>query len=135
MLSYVAYLLYRCVIFFNDAATTEIYTLSLHDALPICDLEAARDLIEEQHHLVERQPVLGAQPAGEVGAVQALHREVRHRRVGPRQLEHAHDVRRLEPRRDRHLAVEALEQRGARGRTRVEKLDRRGSAVAARRLV
>src|SRR2546430_4953451 len=27
--------------FFNDTATTEIYTLSLHDALPIC---------EEQHH-------------------------------------------------------------------------------------
>src|SRR3712207_8345193 len=25
------------VFFFNDAATTEIYTLSLHDALPICD--------------------------------------------------------------------------------------------------
>src|SRR2546430_15643064 len=25
--------------FFNDTATTEIYTLSLHDALPICDLE------------------------------------------------------------------------------------------------
>src|SRR5438067_9149869 len=24
--------------FFNDAATTEIYTLSLHDALPICDV-------------------------------------------------------------------------------------------------
>src|SRR5437867_11224691 len=24
-------------IFFNDTATTEIYTLSLHDALPICD--------------------------------------------------------------------------------------------------
>jgi len=22
--------------FFNDTATTEIYTLSLHDALPIC---------------------------------------------------------------------------------------------------
>src|SRR5256885_12369004 len=32
--------------FFNDTATTEIYTLSLHDALPICDrraLVAARD--------------------------------------------------------------------------------------------
>src|SRR3712207_7167435 len=27
--------------FFNDTATTEIYTLSLHDALPIC---AARDV-------------------------------------------------------------------------------------------
>src|SRR3712207_7850070 len=24
------------IFFFNDAATTEIYTLSLHDALPIC---------------------------------------------------------------------------------------------------
>src|SRR5256885_17108830 len=31
--------------FFNDTATTEIYTLSLHDALPICLLQAlhARD--------------------------------------------------------------------------------------------
>src|SRR5690242_21127603 len=27
--------------FFNDTATTEIYTLSLHDALPICRLIAA----------------------------------------------------------------------------------------------
>src|SRR5438874_11195128 len=25
-----------CLFFFNDPATTEIYTLSLHDALPIC---------------------------------------------------------------------------------------------------
>src|SRR3712207_9198517 len=25
----------KCVFFFNDTATTEIYTLSLHDALPI----------------------------------------------------------------------------------------------------
>ena len=25
-----------CFFFFNDPATTEIYTLSLHDALPIC---------------------------------------------------------------------------------------------------
>ena len=24
------------IFFFNDTATTEIYTLSLHDALPIC---------------------------------------------------------------------------------------------------
>src|SRR3712207_7222792 len=28
--------------FFNDTATTEIYTLSLHDALPICPRRAAR---------------------------------------------------------------------------------------------
>src|SRR5688572_31917073 len=29
--------------FFNDTATTEIYTLSLHDALPICNLASAFD--------------------------------------------------------------------------------------------
>src|SRR3712207_8121721 len=28
-------------VFFNDTATTEIYTLSLHDALPICALVVA----------------------------------------------------------------------------------------------
>src|SRR2546427_6285417 len=28
--------------FFNDTATTEIYTLSLHDALPICVIRSAR---------------------------------------------------------------------------------------------
>src|SRR5258708_16591364 len=32
----------RFVFFFNDTATTEIYTLSLHDALPISCLRAAR---------------------------------------------------------------------------------------------
>src|SRR2546425_4975093 len=30
--------------FFNDTATTEIYTLSLHDALPICGGRRARPL-------------------------------------------------------------------------------------------
>src|SRR6202171_6683283 len=30
--------LFLLVFFFNDTATTEIYTLSLHDALPISDL-------------------------------------------------------------------------------------------------
>src|SRR6266700_4385653 len=42
--------------FFNDTATTEIYTLSLHDALPISDDAAgafARDVA--QHPLGERQ--------------------------------------------------------------------------------
>src|SRR3712207_8335698 len=34
--------------FFNDTATTEIYTLSLHDALPICRAAGARD--EGRHH-------------------------------------------------------------------------------------
>src|SRR2546425_8830194 len=29
------YVFFSCLFFFNDTATTEIYTLSLHDALPI----------------------------------------------------------------------------------------------------
>src|SRR3712207_6936813 len=35
--------------FFNDTATTEIYTLSLHDALPISDTDIAglRDLLSQ----------------------------------------------------------------------------------------
>src|SRR5258708_38957692 len=37
--------------FFNDTATTEIYTLSLHDALPICSLFAclASARLAERH--------------------------------------------------------------------------------------
>src|SRR5574340_1774653 len=31
--------------FFNDTATTEIYTLSLHDALPICDYLARKQVL------------------------------------------------------------------------------------------
>ena len=31
--------------FFNDPATTEIYTLSLHDALPICALACTRSCL------------------------------------------------------------------------------------------
>src|SRR5437016_7935266 len=37
----------RCIsviFFFNDTATTEIYTLSLHDALPISSREGRREL-------------------------------------------------------------------------------------------
>src|SRR3712207_7952298 len=37
--------------FFNDTATTEIYTLSLHDALPIYALEHARLLSAESLRL------------------------------------------------------------------------------------
>src|SRR3989442_5458478 len=35
LLHYLHLLRYSCFFFFNDTATTEIYTLSLHDALPI----------------------------------------------------------------------------------------------------
>src|SRR5256885_11680705 len=39
--------------FFNDTATTEIYTLSLHDALPICALGS-----------LEKRPAAGKRRAG-----------------------------------------------------------------------
>src|SRR3712207_7636103 len=35
MLSYEPHRIFVVIFFFNDTATTEIYTLSLHDALPI----------------------------------------------------------------------------------------------------
>ena len=43
------------VFFFNDTATTEIYTLSLHDALPICKceqvyLQAISSVFESVNH-------------------------------------------------------------------------------------
>src|SRR5438067_12169016 len=46
--------------FFNDTATTEIYTLSLHDALPILDVGAVGDAVvgDAPVELVERHPQL-----------------------------------------------------------------------------
>src|SRR3712207_8644622 len=37
---------YLCFFFFNDTATTEIYTLSLHDALPILTIKLGIALAE-----------------------------------------------------------------------------------------
>src|SRR5256885_6792542 len=54
--------------FFNDTATTEIYTLSLHDALPILRHSQQRaesflfQLRRSQHG--DREPMLGRQRAG-----------------------------------------------------------------------
>src|SRR3712207_7204316 len=62
----------RCFFFFNDTATTEIYTLSLHDALPIsdCRVHGARD----EHE----RPRLGGAPHGraEPADQRSLHRRV-----------------------------------------------------------
>src|SRR3712207_8325135 len=46
--------------FFNDTATTEIYTLSLHDALPICDAPGVG--VEHRHD--RHRDVLDAQAEG-----------------------------------------------------------------------
>src|SRR2546430_13889569 len=46
--------------FFNDTATTEIYTLSLHDALPISQAHApAEDGAEEGHAALPDREDLG----------------------------------------------------------------------------
>src|SRR2546422_4887367 len=47
--------------FFNDTATTEIYTLSLHDALPIYPEGDARLRVPaREHRLHQRDRLLGA---------------------------------------------------------------------------
>src|SRR3712207_6913324 len=47
------------VFFFNDTATTEIYTLSLHDALPICG-----GVLREPADELDRGAVLGGVVGG-----------------------------------------------------------------------
>src|SRR2546430_17707489 len=61
--------------FFNDTATTEISTLSLHDALPISQLWRAR---------ASRRAPAGARPGAATGA--------RRRRAGPRSEEHTSEL-------------------------------------------
>src|SRR3712207_8204818 len=78
--------------FFNDTATTEIYTLSLHDALPICpqgfdDHDHEHDQVDRSHHreddpeerlhlrrAVDRRRL----PQGVVDALQACQRSEEH---------------------------------------------------------
>src|SRR3712207_9097566 len=55
--------------FFNDTATTEIYTLSLHDALPICELRRPSVPVARAARVRVRRPLL---PTGARG-----------RRIGP----------------------------------------------------
>src|SRR5258708_13309616 len=43
-------LFFSLFFFFNDTATTEIYTLSLHDALPICHGHGLRKLNRTSSH-------------------------------------------------------------------------------------
>src|SRR3712207_7170741 len=52
------------VFFFNDTATTEIYTLSLHDALPILDMKSVKyiatvDVKKEEAGLIKASEMLG----------------------------------------------------------------------------
>src|SRR5258707_6820461 len=46
--------------FFNDTATTEIYTLSLHDALPICAPTGADLIADVTAHAIRQLPGVAA---------------------------------------------------------------------------
>src|SRR6266496_6529967 len=46
------YIFCKCYFFFNDTATTEIYTLSLHDALPSCRQPTSRRVAAHHRAIV-----------------------------------------------------------------------------------
>src|SRR5258708_37912020 len=52
--------------FFNDTATTEIYTLSLHDALPICRVVVGIEPVLPHHDGVDGQRAHQADEAAQV---------------------------------------------------------------------
>src|SRR3989441_8748078 len=53
--------------FFNDTATTEIYTLSLHDALPICEARSRPEhLVDEARHAGRQRQAETEHEAGPV---------------------------------------------------------------------
>src|SRR5690348_18470744 len=60
------YLDAHCVLFFfNDPATTEIYTLSLHDALPISLRGCHRSRLDSTGRLVRRRSRPPARPTAD----------------------------------------------------------------------
>src|ERR1051326_1687414 len=63
--------------FFNDTATTEIYTLSLHDALPICRLsnELGRELGVSKHTIYAWKAKYGGMSVGEAQRLRQLEDE------------------------------------------------------------
>src|SRR2546430_15853855 len=50
--------------FFNDTATTEIYTLSLHDALPIYRCQHGHGQRQRRGHPLQRSHAVGGRAAG-----------------------------------------------------------------------
>src|SRR2546426_4886512 len=63
-----------CFFFFNDTATTEIYTLSLHDALPISGLRVRAGTPDQRAGPAAR----AGDPAGAGRRLQRQHRSEEH---------------------------------------------------------
>src|SRR6266540_5315283 len=82
--------------FFNDTATTEIYTLSLHDALPIGD----RRLLHPRAslHVHERQGI-GPADQDRLAADRAGRKDLRAHATRPRLRGHVLDEARVDGRR------------------------------------
>src|SRR3712207_7000650 len=59
-------MIFLYIFFFNDTATTEIYTLSLHDALPICDGQGV--VLGQERDRDDLLHLAPAQVEGELGA-------------------------------------------------------------------
>src|SRR5947208_8222654 len=55
---------FYCVFFFNDTATTEIYTLSLHDALPISSGSTRQGRLKPELRTSPHELRHGVQPSG-----------------------------------------------------------------------
>src|ERR1019366_10711558 len=60
--------LFLVFFFFNDTATTEIYTLSLHDALPIC----SKSVLEVHAHLPDIRTVTCCRSEEHTSELQSL---------------------------------------------------------------
>src|SRR5207247_10204788 len=62
-LSIYAFIIPSIIFFFIDPPTTAIYTLSLHDALPIC---YAPSYVSPAYHLLEGFPFIQEPPSGDL---------------------------------------------------------------------
>src|SRR3712207_7420497 len=86
------------IFFFNDTATTEIYTLSLHDALPICEalvrIREVRLGDEVAPRVVHRTLHLGLRQSSEDDhqPQPRLHRRLRLRVAQRRSEEHTSEL-------------------------------------------
>ena len=77
---------YYFFFFFNDTATTEIYTLSLHDALPIFAPEDSGSVAGSRNYVIERigqfveagvdEIMFGGIPTGDIEQFDQIEQEI-----------------------------------------------------------